>query len=48
MAPICSRHVPHGVAFLRASKDSPLMRRWIAKREAQAAAIRRDITAASP
>lgn len=55
MAPMCSRYVTYGVelspqsmAFIRASQDSPLMRRWIARAEAQAAAIGRDICAASP
>ena len=55
MAPMCSRYVTYGVelapdsmAFIRASQEAPMMRRWIARADAQAAEIGRDICAASP
>jgi glutathione S-transferase len=55
MAPMCSRYVTYGVAlaedsaaFIRRMMESPLMREWIARAEAQADAIGRDIVAASP
>jgi glutathione S-transferase len=55
MAPMCSRYVTYGVtlapdsmAFIRASQDAPLMRSWIARAEAQAAEIGRDICLAWP
>jgi glutathione S-transferase len=55
MAMLASRFVTYGVelppdsaAFVAASQDSPLMRRWIARAEEQAALIGRDICAAFP
>lgn len=49
LAPMCSRYVTYGVdlapdsmAFIAAAMDSPLMREWRARAEAQADAIGRD------
>jgi glutathione S-transferase len=55
MAPMCSRYVTYGVelaadsmAFIAAQMDSPLMRAWHARAEAQAEEIGRDIVLQYP
>lgn len=54
-APMCSRYVTYGVElaadtmdFIRVQMDSPLMRAWRARAEAQAEAIGRDIVLQYP
>jgi glutathione S-transferase len=55
MAPMCSRYVTYGVdlaaesmAFIAAQMESPLMREWRARAEAQADAVGRDIVMQYP